>query len=216
MDRDTRTSCLGGRVGLVERLLVSRPGTDPCPVRDQHSPAHALEAVVLQPAATRLGPDRNSVSLAFDRRADIRTGTTFSGGRLASRALPALGDIRRASQSDNRPDERPVSPRTGKSNMIRLFCGIGGRPKTTQQISRDLKTAWHAHVVGVPLFNSWETAVSNCAGAKGFAGVRNALGCPFLCTVPAHIDHGELRIDLPGMAADLVVREERGFQAGTG
>jgi hypothetical protein len=62
-------------------------------------------APVLQFAATRLGSDRGSVSLAFARRADVWAGATFLGVKLVARAVPSLGDIRRISQSYDRSIE---------------------------------------------------------------------------------------------------------------
>ena len=111
MDRDPRACRLVGGVGLDERLLVDRACTDFRPVRDQHCPTHALEPPVLQFAATRLGSDRDSVSLAFDRRADVWAGATFLGVKLVARAVPALGDIRRISQSYDRSIEWCFFPR---------------------------------------------------------------------------------------------------------
>ena|SRR5665213_140276 len=111
MDRDTRACRLVRGVGLGKRLLVDRACADTRPVRDQHCPTRALEPPVLQLAATRLGSDRGSISLAFDRRADVWAGATFLGVKLVTRALPALGDIRRISQSYDRSIEWCFFPR---------------------------------------------------------------------------------------------------------
>jgi hypothetical protein len=58
-----------------------------------------MDPPVFQFAPTRLGSDRGSVSLAFDRFPDIGPGATFPDVKLVARAVSALGDIRRISQS---------------------------------------------------------------------------------------------------------------------
>jgi hypothetical protein len=51
------------------------------------------------------------------------------------------------------------------------------------------------------VFNSWDTAVTICAGAKRFGdqdAIRYAVGGPVLCAITSHIDDWNIGMELPG------------------
>ena len=69
---------------------------------------HMLWSHFLQFQAARLGSNSNSFSLAFDCRADDRLSAVIPDGKLASFALPSLGNIRSVSKFNDCPAEWSV------------------------------------------------------------------------------------------------------------
>src|SRR6201999_2231199 len=96
---------------------------------------HALEPAFLRPEKTGLGSGRGSLPLAIDRSAYAYRWAILVIGRLASPALPALGDVCGVPQPHDRPAE-PAVRRTCLSQKSDIPHGRTPPPRARWSLCR--------------------------------------------------------------------------------
>jgi hypothetical protein len=116
LDRHFSAGSLVGRVGLEQRC-GRRSGTrlDTCSLRNQYRSAHVVEPAFFHSKKAGLVAGRSPVFVALDRGPYVWGRLVFDIVGLASAALPALGDVRRFSEPQNRP-VKPAVRRTSMTN----------------------------------------------------------------------------------------------------